>query len=242
MAETRSVDIYDIADRLWETADELRANSDLKAAEYSIPVLGLIFLRFADSRFTRGGGRAGGQEHRPPRDRQGRLPGRGRPVPARAGALREPPAAAGGRRTSARRINDAMAAIEEENPDLQGRPAADLPGAHERHARRAAPARERHPRRHRGRRLRQGLRVLPRQVRHGRGPEGRRVLHADLHRPADRRDHRAVPRPDPRPGLRLGRHVRSVRPLRRRAPQGKPGRAVDLRPGADRGDRAPLPR
>jgi hypothetical protein len=36
-----------------ETADELRANSHLKAAEYAIPVLGLIFLKFADSRFTR---------------------------------------------------------------------------------------------------------------------------------------------------------------------------------------------
>jgi type I restriction enzyme M protein len=45
------IDIYDVADRLWETADELRANSHLKAAEYSIPVLGLIFLKFADSRF-----------------------------------------------------------------------------------------------------------------------------------------------------------------------------------------------
>src|ERR1700722_11291747 len=45
-------DIYEIADRLWETADELRANSHLKASEYSVPVLGLIFLKFADSRFT----------------------------------------------------------------------------------------------------------------------------------------------------------------------------------------------
>ena len=36
------IDIYGIANRLWETADELRANSHLKAAEYSIPVLGLI--------------------------------------------------------------------------------------------------------------------------------------------------------------------------------------------------------
>src|SRR5438046_8584812 len=46
-------DIYDASSRLWETADELRANSHLKAAEYAIPVLGLIFLKFADSRFTR---------------------------------------------------------------------------------------------------------------------------------------------------------------------------------------------
>ena len=33
-------------------ADELRANSQLKASEYSTPVLGLIFLRYADHRFT----------------------------------------------------------------------------------------------------------------------------------------------------------------------------------------------
>src|SRR5438034_7370071 len=46
------LDIHDIAARLWETADELRANSHLKAAEYAVPVLGLIFLKFADSRFT----------------------------------------------------------------------------------------------------------------------------------------------------------------------------------------------
>jgi type I restriction-modification system DNA methylase subunit len=51
-ASPRKIDVYGIADRLWETADELRANSHLKASEYSIPVLGLIFLKFADSRFT----------------------------------------------------------------------------------------------------------------------------------------------------------------------------------------------
>lgn len=36
---------------LWETADELRANSGLKASSYSIPVLGLIFLKFADAKY-----------------------------------------------------------------------------------------------------------------------------------------------------------------------------------------------
>lgn len=36
---------------LWRSADTLRANSDLKASEYSTPVLGLIFLKFADSKF-----------------------------------------------------------------------------------------------------------------------------------------------------------------------------------------------
>ncbi len=39
--------------RLWDAADQLRANSGLNAAQYSTPVLGLIFLRFADVRFTK---------------------------------------------------------------------------------------------------------------------------------------------------------------------------------------------
>jgi type I restriction enzyme M protein len=39
--------------RLWAAADNLRANSDLKSSEYSIPVLGLIFLRFADNKYRR---------------------------------------------------------------------------------------------------------------------------------------------------------------------------------------------
>src|ERR1022692_3645001 len=38
--------------RLWEAADDLRANSKLKSAEYSVPVLGLIFLRYADHKFA----------------------------------------------------------------------------------------------------------------------------------------------------------------------------------------------
>ena len=38
----------DIEKRLWDAADELRANSKLKSSEYSIPVLGLIFLRLRE--------------------------------------------------------------------------------------------------------------------------------------------------------------------------------------------------
>lgn len=38
--------------QLWEAADQLRANSSLTAQEYSRPVLGLIFLKYADHRFT----------------------------------------------------------------------------------------------------------------------------------------------------------------------------------------------
>jgi type I restriction enzyme M protein len=39
--------------RLWQAADQLRANSGLTSAQYSQPVLGLIFLRFADARFAK---------------------------------------------------------------------------------------------------------------------------------------------------------------------------------------------
>ncbi len=37
--------------RLWDAANELRANSRLRASEYSTPVLGLVFLRYADHKF-----------------------------------------------------------------------------------------------------------------------------------------------------------------------------------------------
>ncbi|MCZ2105369.1 MAG: class I SAM-dependent DNA methyltransferase [Comamonadaceae bacterium] len=37
---------------LWDAADQFRANSGLKAQEYSGPILGLIFLRFAEVRFA----------------------------------------------------------------------------------------------------------------------------------------------------------------------------------------------
>lgn len=38
---------------LWHAADQLRANSKLTASEYSMPVLGLIFLRHAYNRFQK---------------------------------------------------------------------------------------------------------------------------------------------------------------------------------------------
>jgi type I restriction enzyme M protein len=38
--------------KLWAAADELRANSKLRPAEYYLPVLGLIFLKYADYRFS----------------------------------------------------------------------------------------------------------------------------------------------------------------------------------------------
>ncbi len=43
---------HQLEKRLWDAADQFRANSGLKAAQYSAPVLGLIFLRFAEARFA----------------------------------------------------------------------------------------------------------------------------------------------------------------------------------------------
>jgi len=47
-----SEQLKDLEQTLWQTADTLRANSDLKSTEYSTPVLGLIFLKFADNKYS----------------------------------------------------------------------------------------------------------------------------------------------------------------------------------------------
>ena len=44
--------LKNLKDRLWEGADQLRANSGLKSTEYATPILGLIFLRFAESKYN----------------------------------------------------------------------------------------------------------------------------------------------------------------------------------------------
>ena len=44
-------DLADLESRLWAAADELRANSSLTPTDYRGPVLGLIFLAFAEHRF-----------------------------------------------------------------------------------------------------------------------------------------------------------------------------------------------
>lgn len=45
-------DLVAVENRLWATADQLWANTGLKPSEFSTPVLGLIFLRYADKRYT----------------------------------------------------------------------------------------------------------------------------------------------------------------------------------------------
>ena len=57
-----------IEKRLWEAADTLRANSPYASNEYFLPVMGLVFLRHAYSRYlavkdkVRRWGRASGVE------------------------------------------------------------------------------------------------------------------------------------------------------------------------------------
>lgn len=45
-------DINKVKNDLWDAANKLRAESNLKTGEFSVPVLGLIFLRYADFRFS----------------------------------------------------------------------------------------------------------------------------------------------------------------------------------------------
>jgi len=114
-----TVDIHDIENRLWASADELRANSGLKESEYSVPMLGLIFLKYADSRFSvvkaeiTGGG--SGRRAIGKADCQARgvmyLP-----AGARFGHLLDLPEGA----NPGQAVNDAMKAIEDENEELRG--------------------------------------------------------------------------------------------------------------------------
>lgn len=112
-------DIYDIGKHLWDSADELRANSGLKESEYSVPVLGLIFLKYADSRFAQAeaelAGKGSGRRQITKADYQAQgvmyLPPQ-----ARFNALVELPEGT----NIGQAINDAMKAIEDENDELRG--------------------------------------------------------------------------------------------------------------------------
>jgi len=114
----------EIEKRLWDAADEMRANSRLKPSEYSVPVLGLIFLRYADHKFAHAGreieaeraARAGGHRQRPVTKDD--YHARGvlyLPDEARFQRLVELPEG----ENIGRAINEAMKGIEAENPDLK---------------------------------------------------------------------------------------------------------------------------
>lgn len=110
-------DLLEIEQRLWSTADQLRANSGLKPSEYSRPVLGLLFLRYADAKFA-----VAESELKP-------KPGSRRKIgpdaykakgviyltpEARFSHLRDLPEGA----NIGRALNDAMSDIEKTNPEL----------------------------------------------------------------------------------------------------------------------------
>jgi type I restriction enzyme M protein len=114
----------EIEKRLWDAADELRANSKLKSSEYSVPVLGLIFLRYADFKFSQAEQELAGASRRdaPTRRRTiGKTDYHARgvlylPDEARFSTLLNLPEGA----DIGKAINAAMSAIERENKDLEG--------------------------------------------------------------------------------------------------------------------------
>ena len=44
--------LKELEDRLWDSANSLRAYGGIKASDYAVPVLGLIFLKFADNKYS----------------------------------------------------------------------------------------------------------------------------------------------------------------------------------------------
>ena len=109
--------------RLWDAADQFRANSGLKAQEYSAPVLGLIFLRFAEVRFAIQRAKlekAGGSSRRGSRvDEPKAYHADGilyLPAEARFDHLLNLPEA----ENIGAKVNAAMRGIEKENPQLAG--------------------------------------------------------------------------------------------------------------------------
>jgi type I restriction enzyme M protein len=109
--------------RLWEAADQLRANSGLNAQQYSGPVLGLIFLRFAEVRFAKQRATLGKKEKGSRRGSRLEMPAAYHAEgvlflapDARFDFLLALPEGA----NIGSKLNDAMRAIERDNPQLAG--------------------------------------------------------------------------------------------------------------------------
>jgi len=113
-------DINQLEKRLWESADQLRANSHLSASEYSVPVLGLIFLRYADHKFTVAQKTLEGQAQGRRRRGIGKADFQARgvmylPEEARFSNLLNLPEG----ENIGMRVNNAMRAVEAENEELE---------------------------------------------------------------------------------------------------------------------------
>jgi type I restriction enzyme M protein len=112
----------EIEKRLWNAADELRANSKLRSADYSVPVLGLIFLRHADVNFARAERELLAEQDDSARRRRkvSKIDYQARgvmyiPEEARWSNLMQLPESV----NIGKAINDAMRAIEAQNDDLK---------------------------------------------------------------------------------------------------------------------------
>lgn len=110
----------EVEKRLWAAADQLWANTGLKPAQFSTPVLGLIFLRYAEKRFAEAEQRIGpvgsGNRRKVSKadyDAEGVI--FLRPV-TRFSHLQQFAESD----DIGKAINEAMANIEEDNPDLAG--------------------------------------------------------------------------------------------------------------------------
>lgn len=110
----------DVEKRLWAAADQLWANTGLKPSQFSTPVLGLIFLRYAEKRFAEAEARIGpvgsGTRRKISRadyDAEGVIFLR---PEARFSHLQTLPEG----EDIGKAINEAMKLIEEDNPDLSG--------------------------------------------------------------------------------------------------------------------------
>jgi type I restriction enzyme M protein len=113
------VDLSELEARLWSAADQLWANTGLKPSEFSNPVLGLIFLRYAEKRFNEAkekltaGGLDASEIEKFDYQAEGALY---LPEAARFNYLFD--LAEG--QDIGRAINEAMAAVEAENEELKG--------------------------------------------------------------------------------------------------------------------------
>lgn len=108
----------DLEKRMWDAADQLRANSSLTSTQFSTPCLGLIFLKYADARFAAAQKELEGKET--VRRKVGKVDYQEKgvmylPEQARYKNLIKLPEGA----NIGKAINDAMRAIEVENEDLK---------------------------------------------------------------------------------------------------------------------------
>jgi type I restriction enzyme M protein len=113
-------EIGEVEKRLWEAADKFRANADLKPSEYSRPVLGLLFLRYAEKKFSEVEAKTGpigsGKRRKVTKDDyidEGAIFLRDEARFSYLQSLSEGD-------DIGKAINDAMKAIEDENADLRG--------------------------------------------------------------------------------------------------------------------------